>query len=31
LETMEALNRAGASLEWGEGVEHDEVLREFGL
>ena len=30
-ETMTALNRASASLDRGEGVSHEEVLREFGL
>jgi hypothetical protein len=31
LETAAALDRARASLARGEGVPHDEVLREFGL
>jgi hypothetical protein len=30
-ETIAALNRAGASLEHGEGVSHEAILREFGL
>lgn len=30
-ETMAALNRASASLDRGEGVSHEEMLREFGL
>ncbi len=30
-ETIAALNRASASLDRGEGVSHEEVLREFGL
>jgi len=30
-ETMAALNRASASLDRGEGVSHEEILREFGL
>ena len=30
-ETATALNRARASLARGEGIPHDEVLREFGL
>ncbi|MGD0521832.1 MAG: hypothetical protein ABSA48_11305 [Terracidiphilus sp.] len=30
-ETMAALNRAGAQIDRGEGVSHEEVLREFGL
>jgi hypothetical protein len=30
-ETAEALNRAQASLTRGEGIPHDEILREFGL
>ena len=29
--TVEALERAGASLDRGEGIPHDEILREFGL
>lgn len=30
-ETAEALNKATASLDRGEGVPHEEILREFGL
>ena len=30
-ETAEALGRAKASLARGEGIPHDEILREFGL
>jgi hypothetical protein len=30
-ETAEALDRARASLARGEGISHDEALREFGL
>ena len=30
-ETVAALNRASASLDRGEGVSHEEILREFGL
>jgi hypothetical protein len=30
-ETMAALHRASASLDRGEGVSHEEILREFGL
>lgn len=30
-ETMAALNRAGDSLDRGESVSHEEILREFGL
>jgi hypothetical protein len=30
-DTAAALDRAGASLARGEGIPHDEVLREFGL
>lgn len=30
-ETVAALNRASASLDRGEGVSHDAMLREFGL
>lgn len=30
-ETAEALNRSRASLTRGEGIPHEEILREFGL
>jgi hypothetical protein len=30
-ETAAALDRARASLAWGEGIPHEEIVREFGL
>ena len=30
-ETMAAIHRASASLDRGEGISHEEILREFGL